>query len=299
MAYGQKVWEGTNPDGTAITAPSPYLAGNPTLQNEAGLIVGTAPAGSQRYNALQATLQKRFSNGLQFQVAYTWSKCMSNNAGYYGTWSGNSQSYFSNEFWDNVYDGSREWGPCFFDQTQNLTAYAVYEVPFGKGRHYGNNAEPILNAIAGGWNIDPIVTMHTGFPMSPFTWADPSGTGGNPDPTRPDCAPGAGNYTPQSVPGGIQWFNPDPNAFPVPSGRFGNCGNDALRGPGGKQLDLSLQKDFAIKEKAKLEFRTDFVNFTNTKMLAHPNLFVGGGFGLITATANTPRNIQFGLKLLF
>ena len=299
MAYGQKVWEGTNPDGTAITAPSPYLAGNPTLQNEAGLIVGTAPAGSQRYNALQATLQKRFSNGLQFQVAYTWSKCMSNNAGYYGTWSGNSQSYFSNEFWDNVYDGSREWGPCFFDQTQNLTAYAVYEVPFGKGRHYGNAAEPILNAIAGGWNIDPIVTMHTGFPMSPFTWADPSGTGGNPDPTRPDCALGAGNYTPQSVPGGIQWFNPDPNAFPVPSGRFGNCGNDALRGPGGKQLDLSLQKDFAIKEGMKLEFRTDFVNFTNTKMLAHPDLFVGGGFGMITATANTPRNIQFGLKLLF
>ncbi len=121
-------------------SPGPYIAGNPTLKNEAGVIAGTSPAGSQEYHALQATLQQRYSNGLQFQVAYTYSKCMTNNGGYYGSW-GQTQAWFGPTYWQNVYNSRSEWGPCFYDNTHNLTTYALYELPFGKGRRFGSQCQ--------------------------------------------------------------------------------------------------------------------------------------------------------------
>src|SRR5579883_3288242 len=85
---------------------SVYLAGNPTLVNDlnstGGGISGTASNGDNLYDALQATLQKRFSNGLQYQVAYTYSKCMTNSSGYYGSWGG--QTTPTSPYWQNVYD---------------------------------------------------------------------------------------------------------------------------------------------------------------------------------------------------
>jgi hypothetical protein len=305
MLYSEDI---LNPDGT--TSPGPYISGNPTLKNEIGVIAGTSPAGSQEYNALQSTLQQRYSNGLQFQVAYTYSKCMTNNGGYYGTWS-STQAWFGPTYWQNVYDSRAEWGPCFFDQTHNLTNYILYELPYGKGRAYGNSANPVAQAVFGGWNVSTIVTWHTGFPMTPYTWDEVAGVGlTNVFPYRVNCiAPANIVDTPYSNgagTGGIQWFNPNSFALPA-SGTFGNCGNGVVRGPGYTDLDLSVMKDFAFTEARKLQFRADFINATNSVQLNTPGLGCvtgstglcnGGGTGVITSSQN-PRTIQLALKLYF
>jgi hypothetical protein len=305
MLYSEGI---LNANGTV--SPGPYIAGNPTLKDEAGVIAGTSPAGSQEYNALQATLQQRYANGLQFQVAYTYSKCMTNNGGYYGTWS-NTQAWFGPTYWQNVYDSRAEWGPCFFDQTHNLTTYALYELPYGAGRKYGSGANSFVQAVAGGWNVSTIVTGHTGFPMTPYTWDEVAGVGlTNVFPYRVNCvAPGDIVNTPYSNgagTGGIQWFNPSTFALPS-SGTFGNCGNGVIRGPGFANIDISLMKDFALGEVRKLQLRADFVNATNSVQLNTPNLGCntgstnlcnGGGTGVVTSSQN-PRNIQLGLKYIF
>jgi hypothetical protein len=283
-----------NSNGT--TSPSPYIAGNPTLASEIGFIAGTSSSGTQEYDALQAVFQKRLSNGLQGQVAYTYSKCMTDNGGYYGSWGG--QAWFGPTYWQNLYDAKAEWGPCYFDQTQNLTTYALYELPYGKNRQFGKNLNPVLNAIAGDWNVSAILTLHTGFPMSPYTWNDTAGTGiADVFTTRLNCvAPGQIENTPYSG-GGIQWFNPNSYATPA-NGTYGTCGNGVIRSPGMANLDLSIQKDFLIGETKKLQFRSDFIDLTNSPIFNSPSLAVGGGLGVITGTQG-PRNIQLALKFIF
>jgi hypothetical protein len=306
MLYSEGI---LNSNGTV--SPGPYLAGNPTLKDEVGVVAGTSPAGSQEYNSLQATLQQRFQNGLQFQVAYTYSKCMTNNGGYYGTWS-NTQAWFGPTYWQNVYDSRAEWGPCFFDNTHDLTTYALYQLPFGKGRQFGSNSNAFVNAVAGGWNVSTIITAKTGFPMTPYTWDEVAGVGlTNVFPYRVNCvSPAQIENTPYSNgagSGGIQWFNPAAFALPA-SGTFGNCGNGVVRGPGFGNIDISLMKDFAVTETMKVQFRADFVNATNSVQLNSPNLGCntasgsslcdGGGTGVITSAQN-PRNIQLGFKFIF
>ena len=101
--------------------PSPFLSGNPTLQSEVSQISGTASIGNMRYDALQATLQKRFSGGLQGQVAYTYSKCMTDSIGYFGA---GGQAAPTSAYWQNLYDRRAEWGPCYYDVAHVLTSYA-------------------------------------------------------------------------------------------------------------------------------------------------------------------------------
>jgi Carboxypeptidase regulatory-like domain len=105
------------PNGTVV--PSPYLSGNPTLQNEISQISGTASNGNQSYNALQVVVSKRLSEGLQYNVAYTYSKCMTDSSGYYGSWGG--QTTPTSPYWQNLYDQKAEWGPCYYDVTHVLT----------------------------------------------------------------------------------------------------------------------------------------------------------------------------------
>ncbi len=85
-----------------MISPGPFLAGNPALKNDIGNVAGTFANGGQGYNALQATLQKRMSSGLQAQLAYTWSKCMTNSAGYYGAGWGGSMTSIGLPYWQNV-----------------------------------------------------------------------------------------------------------------------------------------------------------------------------------------------------
>ena len=284
-----------NPNGTV--SPGPYLAGNPALKSKLGAISGTFSNAWMDYNALQAVLQKRMSSGLQGQVAYTYSKCMTNSGGYYGTW-GSTQASPGMPYWQNVYDGKTEKGPCFYDETHNLTSYVLYQLPFGKGKKFGSNMNKAANAVVGGWEVSGILTLHTGFAMTVNNWGDPSGTGGWV--SRTDCGSTVGypkTVVPSSQGGGIQWF--DSSSFtPVAAGKFGNCSNGKVRGPGLKNFDMGLKKEFSLGESRKLEFRSEFLNLTNTKILNAPTVFSGGGLGQLDGSQGE-RNIQFALKFLF
>jgi len=140
FSYGQLVAQpgkcGTPPG--PCTSPSPFFAANQTLANTIGdaNVSGTQSNGRMMYNALQAVLKRTEGHGLEYQVAYTYAKCMSNNTGYYGTWSGARASSTASPYWQNIYNPAAEWSPCYYDETHNLTAYAVYDLP-GKA---GNSA---------------------------------------------------------------------------------------------------------------------------------------------------------------
>ena len=141
MAYAQRKLLGVDANGVPITAPSPYLAGNPALQSIQG-ISGTETNGNQRYDSLQTNLQKRFNHGLLFNVAYTYSKCMTDSTGFFGT---GGQAGSQGAYWQNLYDRRADWGPCYFDATHVVSSYAIFELPVGHGRKLGNHWYPVVN----------------------------------------------------------------------------------------------------------------------------------------------------------
>lgn len=272
--------------------PSPYLSGNPQLAN-ISQISGTASNGNQRYDSLQATFQRRFAGGLQYQLAYTYSKCMTDSSGYYGSWGG--QTTPTSPYWQNLYDKRSEWGPCYYDVTHVLTGHAVYELPFGRGRKWGNSMNRAAETVLGNWQVSGILSEHGGYPLT-ISAGDASHT--NSRGSRADCiAPPSVFGTRNASTGGYQWFDPASYAAPQP-GRFGNCGVGTVRGPGLHSLDLSLQKQFVITESKRIEFRAEAINFTNTPILNSPGTGLGGGLGQITSSQGE-RNVQFALKFHF
>ncbi|MGI8961664.1 MAG: carboxypeptidase regulatory-like domain-containing protein [Bryobacteraceae bacterium] len=279
------------PDGTV--ANSPYLSGNPALQSEIGQISGTAANGNQSYNALQAVLQKRLGNGLEYSVAYTYSKCMTDSSGYYGSWGG--QATPTSPYWQNLYDKKSEWGPCYYDAEHVLTSYATYDLPIGRGRRFGKDMNKVVNAVVGGWQANAILSLHTGFPLT-ISADDASGTISRG--SRANCIAPVHVFGRQNSPsGGYQWF--DPNAFgPATPGTFGTCGVGTVRGPGLHNLDFSLAKFFAFTERQKLEFRAEAINLTNTPILNSPSTGLGSNLGLLQSSQGA-RNVQFALKYLF
>ena len=288
------------------TAPSPYFANNPTLytvlgnpaQNGQGARVsGTRSNGTMEYNSLQAVLQKRMTHDLQYQVSYTFSKCMSDSTGYYGAW---VNALSASAYWQNVYDPRAEWAPCYYDATHVVSAYAIYDLPFGRGKALAQNANKVVDAIIGGWEVSPIVSFRTGFPLPVYGAADKSGTFSRG--SRADCnsIPQVTSDTPIQGAGGIQWFTNNGNFTTPANGTFGNCAPQlgSLRSPHYADIDLSLHKNFQISERFRLQFRTDFINAFNHVQLDAPNMSLGTTMGQIT-TAQPPRNIQLALKLYF
>jgi hypothetical protein len=293
------------------TAPSPYFSANPTLYgvlgdpSDGGLgatVSGTKSNGNMKYNSLQAVVQKQMTHGLQYQVAYTLSKCMSDSTGYYGAW---NNALSASAYWQNVYDQKAEYAPCYYDATNVVSAYAIYDLPFGRGKTLGKNVNRAVNQVIGGWAISPIVSWRTGWPMPTYGANDNSGTFGRG--ARADCN-GIPSITNTLIPGiGRQWFN-NTGQFTNPAvGTFGDCSPQLsdLRSPRYGDVDLSLHKDFPLTERFRLQFRTDFVNAFNHVQLNAPNMGLSQGtssqpsiMGQITS-AQPPRNIQLALKLYY
>jgi hypothetical protein len=250
------------------------------------------------YNSLQAVLQKSMKNGLQYQVSYTFSKCMSNSTGYYGAW---NNALSASAYWQNVYDAKSEWAPCYYDATHVLSAYAIYELPFGKGKKFGGDNK-VVNEVIGGWEVSPIVSFRTGFPLPVYNANDESGTFSRG--SRADCnSLPAIMKTPIAGTNGVQWFTNNGNFTTPAVGTFGNCAPQlgGLRGPHYTDVDLSLHKNFLLTERFRLQFRTDFINAFNHVQLNAPDMNLGSTMGQITAAqgAQPPRNIQLALKLYY
>ena len=171
---------------------------------------------------------------------------------------------------------------------------------------------PAARQLVDGWSLSGIATLQSGFPLSPQLGYNPTGNGDTRNPVRPNRTPGfSGPLYAKTV---KQWFNPA--AFSAPdSGTFGNVGRDTLTGPGLSELDLSLAKSTTIHERLRAQFRAEFFNVLNHSNFTTPNPVVYSSgptpktptaeaavsptAGVISATATTSRQIQFGLKLLF
>jgi hypothetical protein len=262
------------------TRPNPYLG--------AGFFWFTE--GNSSYNALQTDVSKRLSKGLQFRANFTWSKNLDLNSGLTGAQSNNQAQMILDR--NNL---RRDWGPSALNAKYQGSVSVHYELPFRTG-------PSMPRRVLGGWQADGIATMLSGFPFTPQVGSNRSGDGDTRNPDRPSLNPAFAG--PVILGQASQWFNP--NAFTLPAfGTYGNLGRGAYSGPGLANLDLSLLKDTRIKERAQLQFRAEFFNSLNHTNLGTPNatVFSNGAIsssaGIITATATTSRQIQFGLKLIF
>ncbi len=275
---------------TIPTCGSPYLSGNPTLYNEIGQISGTESNGDQRYDALQASVTKRMTHGLQLQVSYTYSKTMTNAIGYYGQ---GGQAASNSAYFQNLYNAASEWGPAYFDNTHSFVTSYTYQLPFGSGKTYGSNWNSVTNGILGGWELSGIITAHTGLPIT-ITGPDNSETKSRG--AKANCiAPATYNH---NVGPGTTWFNT--GAFTQAFvGTFGTCANGTVRGPGLRDWDVGIMKNFHVTESKYLQFRSEFINFTNTPAFQAPNRSVTSSqFGEVLSSQGE-RNIQFALKFYF
>jgi hypothetical protein len=287
---------------------SPYLSGNPTLQNDlyntSGQISGTEANGNQEYDALQVTLQQRLAHGLSGQFGYTWSKCMEDSIGFYGA---GTEAAPTSAYVQNLYNRKAEWGPCFVDITHVITAHLSYDLPLGRGRMFGKNMNRALDAVVGGWQLNSIVSVHTGLPITE-TGTDASGTKARS--ARANCVATPAilgesvNASLANTPsvGGYRWYvnNPAAPYFTQPTNAtFGNCGVGTFRGPGFAETDLSVSKQFHFSERRNLEFRSEWINATNSVLLQAPTRSVSSASNGLITSSTLPRNIQFGMKFNF
>jgi hypothetical protein len=250
------------------------------------------------YNALQLTLNRRLSQGLQFRGNYTFSKSLDIH----------SSSFLGNEGLGgtttvmNPYNPRADWGPSNFNPAQQFSGNFSYDLPVGHGRSLAANASNLADKIIGGWTWHGIITSQTGFPFTPLVGSNQSNNGDSRNPDRVSINP---NFTgPVIVGKATQWY--DPAAFLLPpAGTYGNAGRNILTGPGLTEVDMSLFKNTAITEAIKAQFRVECFNLLNHANLGMPvvSMFSSGQVsptaGAITYTTTTQREIQFGLKLLW
>ena len=234
------------------------------------------------YQALQATMQKHFSSGLQYQLNYTWAHNIDEATGSLP-----------------ITDLSGNRGNSSLDIRNLVTATVGYELPVGRGKALLGDASGVTEQILGGWKINGLLTFSDGYTFSP---SGPNtlniGAG-----TRPDRI--ADGNLPDSQQTIQRWFDAD--AFAQPGFRqFGNSGRNVLFGPGTQQFNFSLHKNFTVTEGKRLQFRAEFYNVTNTPQFNTPNANIRSvAVGRITRAGSenrfqrTQRLIQFGLKFMF
>jgi hypothetical protein len=269
-----------------------------------GVTSDEPPSAYSMYHALQITLEKHYSNGLQISANYTFSKSIDDSSIYDTnvSWLTGTSSWLY-----SVQDPNKPWldkGLSVFDIPQVFKVNYTYDLPFGHGRAFGSNLPRVLDLLVGGWRTAGIWTVHDGFPLTVG-----SENGGNPIPTygqqRPDIVGTvARNTGPES-----SWINQyfaNPNAFQLAAPyTLGNAPRtlSSIRSPFFWTTNLSIAKDFGLSSKyeaMKLELRLDAENAFNHPVFGTPNTFVGDPqFGLINYTAVGPRQCQLSLKFSF
>jgi hypothetical protein len=246
---------------------------------------------SSHYHSLQTAFKKQMTAGLLVQAAYTWSKAI---------------DYTDDDGWATplrMYDFQWNRAPAGYDRTHVFQTGWVWELPVGKGKTYVNGGGA-ASYILGNWSINGTLSAYTG---QPFTVVAPK-TSLNAGPDNQQTADQVKGSVTQLGGLGLGTAYYDPTAFaPVTGVRFGNSGRNLLRNPGVFNTDLSLSRTFPIKERVKIEFRTDCFNITNTPKFTNFTTtdVTSGTFLQYTSTltnstaVNTERQFRFGLKVLF
>ena len=247
--------------------------------------------GSSIYHALEATLEKRYSHGLQFTSNFTWSKLIDNGSFDDSTIGGAVPVASPTDINLNRSLGSE-------DVEFRTTNDVIYALPLGRGMKFGSNMSRGMDAVVGGWRISAVGTAESGTPFSVTEETDPFGTGGSYG-TLPNRI-GPGKLASPTI---KQWF--DPTAFTINqsnSGKLGTARRNILRGPGEDIWDATAMKDIHFTEREYLEIRGDAFNVFNHPWFGQPNTDIQSGqVGVITSTAisTNSRELQGSLKLYF
>jgi hypothetical protein len=272
--------------------------------------------GSARYDSLQIKAEtKSARHGLYALLGYTWSRTFD---------SGMPDGLGSNPgalYWPLPGTKKLDWGLSQLNLNDVFTASVLYDLPFGKGKRFGNNWSGAANTILGNWEVNVIERAESGFPLFVVDSGDESGVFfmynglviqrpnevGDPNKAGPE---GGQTNCPAKIHTLQNWFNPCAFAK-APAGELGTAPRAPVYGPRFVNTDFSLIKDFPIHEAVGLQFRAEFFNLFN-----HPHFFLPGiagtgeqdintpsTFGVISQTlnqtVNDARSIQFALKLRF
>jgi outer membrane receptor protein involved in Fe transport len=242
------------------------------------------PGGNANYNAFAVKAEKRFSSGFTFLTSYTWSHAIDDGAGTLDDGVGSRRDH---------YNIALDRGNSQYDMRHNFVGSFVYDLPFGKGRAFGANWHPVMNAVLGGWQLGGILFLRSGEAFSVTVSGDPANMGTTNYPNRI----GEGTL-PSSERSIDMWF--DTSAFLMPAQyTIGNSGRNILYGPGYRSMDLKIGKNWALRENMRLEYRLEMFNWTNTPNFGNPNGTLNNTqVGRITS-ASDPRRIQMGMKLVF
>jgi Carboxypeptidase regulatory-like domain len=260
--------------------------------------------GRSTYNSLQIKAEtKSTRHGLYALIAYTYSHTYDNGLSD-GVGSEVSAPYFPLPNWEKL-----DWAPSQIDLHNNFTASVIYDLPFGRGKTFGNDWSNLANSLLGGWQLTLIEKITSGFgaPLidsanGNFSGPGVSGvsfnTGGNGNNfNRPDQVAGCNPYASQSK---LQFFNPACFTQPA-AGELGNANRVPVYGPDFVNTDFSVIKQFKLPwENMGLNFRTEIFNLFNHAQFGQPVSDINAvGFGSANSTVNNPRLVQFALKLTF
>ena len=243
------------------------------------------------YNSLQASLEKRFSSGLGFNVNYTWSKMLSEQDS--SGWGGHSGAA---QYYQSAYNKGINYALANFHRAHMFKGNVIYMIPVGKNQRLLGNSSGVVDAVLGGWQASAILLVETGQPYSPVMGSQ-NLTGAL-----------SGNWFPNIVgdpnlpnPTISRYFNTA--AFAQPAAfTFGNAGRNILIGPKYSDVDFMMAKSFVLPkfERSRLQLRIDAVNILNHPSFNNPNANIGTtAAGIITSTSLGGRVIQLGARLSF
>jgi hypothetical protein len=283
---------GCGPDGSAFAAPYPAFPYS--------TISSIYDNGRSHYNSLQIKAETKSARaGLYALISYTYSRS------YDSGFSDNLGSIIGATYFPLPGYQGLDWGLSQINLNQNFTASIIYDLPFGKGRHWGANWNAVGNAILGGWEATVIEHATSGFPIFDVDSNNTSGANllnaNGSALIRPNmtCNPALKNPTL------AEWFNTACFSQPA-AGELGNAPRTLpVGGPDFVNTDFSMIKHFVPREGWRVDFRTEFFNLWNHPQYGAPG-YAGSGadfntpqFAVINYTVNNPRLVQFALKLAF
>ena len=263
-----------------------------------GLITGIA---NSSYNALEASLKKRFSHGISFLASYTYSKSIDDSSTFNLSGSASKPLAGENDLAQNPFDVNAERGRSLFDSRHRFVLSYQWSLPFWR------QPKGWYQQVLGNWQVNGIVTAMTGTPFTVFDGNDFSVQGSAPEITgffsnRPNVVAGQDPNAGPKKSG--EWLNPnafqritqDPNS---PVQQFGSAGRNIAQGPGYADWDFSLFKNIRVAESTEVQFRAEFFNLLNHTNFRIPDPDTNSQTFNQILEAQPPRLIQFALKFTF
>jgi len=243
--------------------------------------------GEANYHALQVKAQRRYANGLQSLLSYTWSKSIDTTSGWFAAAENTAGAL------QNYFDPQSSRGVSIYDVPHLFSWYAVYELPAGRGKRWLQSGPG--SWILGNWQVNNILQARSGQPFNLSVVGDVANIGSDGRTyARPNLV---GNPRP-SIQTAAMWYNPA--AFAIPSFQYGNFGRNVLRSDNVYNNDFSLFKSIPLGETRELQLRFEAFNVFNIMNLGRPGTTIGlSDAGKVTSVAVNPRSLQFGLKFYF